>query len=66
MGRERTDAALARLEKALARADEAARKAQAAMAVGPNPALVRRHDALRRTVADTMSDLDNLIGSIGK
>ncbi|MGD9664253.1 MAG: hypothetical protein AB7U34_03465 [Novosphingobium sp.] len=66
MGRDRIFNAVARLERALDRAEEGASKAQGVVSVGPNPALLRRHEHLRRTVTDAMSDLDALIESLDK
>lgn len=57
MSSERTEQALARIDAALARIQNAA--AQAETAVGEQ---ARRHDVLRQAVAETVRDLDILIG----
>ena len=60
MDRERTLQAIARIEAALVRLEAASRGAS----VGPNPALVRQHEALRRSVSASLSELDVLIGAL--
>ena len=60
MEREQTLRAIARIEAALARL-EAERNAPA---TAPDSVLAARHEALRQTVSETLSELDTLIGGL--
>ena len=63
---DRTEAAVQRIEAALARIARAADTARAAPppAVPSVTALVERHETLRETVANALTDLDKLLGEI--
>jgi len=54
---ERTEQALARIQAALARIEQATPRAEAA-----SRAVAERHEHLRAAVAETLRDLDILIG----
>jgi 2-methylisocitrate lyase-like PEP mutase family enzyme len=58
MNGDQAEAALARIEAALARIEAAAARRKQAQAD-----LAARHDALKSAVAETLGDLDELIGS---
>ncbi len=63
---ERTEAAVQRIEVALARIAQAADRAGTAPApASPSvTALVERHESLRETVAQTLGELDALLGEL--
>jgi len=63
---DRTEAAVQRIEAALARIARAADTARTAPApaVPSVTALVERHETLRETVAKALTDLDKLLGEI--
>ena len=63
---DRTEAAVQRIEAALARIARAADTARAAPppTVPSVTALVERHETLRETVAKALTDLDKLLGEI--
>ena len=63
---DRTEAAVQRIEAALARIAQAADSARAAPAPAPPSvsALVERHESLRETVAQTLGELDALLGEL--
>lgn len=66
MTEERTEAAVQRIEVALARIAQAADRAgtPAAPASPSVTALVERHESLRETVAQTLGELDALLGDL--
>ena len=53
--------AIMRIQAALSRAETAARKCATSMALGPNPTLLRQHQALKSTVTASLAELDQLI-----
>jgi hypothetical protein len=67
---DRTEAAVQRIEAALARIAQAADRARDAAPSTPPPAppsvtaLVERHETLRETVAEALGQLDALLGEI--
>ena len=62
MSQERIESAVQRIETALARIASAADNLPKEAAAPPSvSALVVKHEALRETVSNTMSDLDTLI-----
>ena len=63
---DRTEAAVQRIEAALARIAQAADRARDATPAGPPSvtALVERHESLRETVAQALGQLDALLEEI--
>jgi hypothetical protein len=63
---DRTEAAVQRIEAALARIAQAADSARAAPPAMPRSvsALVERHESLRETVAQALGELDVLLGEL--
>ena len=63
---DRTEAAVQRIEAALARIAQAADRARAAPPHMPPSvsALVERHESLRETVAQALGELDALLGEL--
>jgi hypothetical protein len=63
---DRTEAAVQRIEAALARIAQAADSARAAAPATPTSvsALVERHESLRETVAQALGELDALLGEL--
>lgn len=63
---DRTEAAVQRIEQALARIARAADRARDVSPAAPPSvtALVERHETLRETVAQALGDLDRLLGEL--
>ena len=63
---DRTEAAVQRIEAALARIASAADRPRAPAAAAPPSvsALVERHESLRETVAQALGELDALLGEL--
>ena len=63
---DRTEAAVQRIEAALARIAQAADRPRAAAHAAPPSvsALVERHESLRETVAQALGDLDTLLAEL--
>ncbi|MCP5378811.1 MAG: hypothetical protein H6915_07970 [Novosphingobium sp.] len=50
-----------RIQAALSRAETAGRKCATRLALGPNPTLLRQHQALKNSVSTSLAELDRLI-----
>jgi hypothetical protein len=55
------DDAIMRIQAALSRAETAGRKCATRLALGPNPTLLRQHQALKNSVSTSLAELDRLI-----
>jgi hypothetical protein len=64
MDRDRVERALARIAAAAARIEAAANRAPAAPAPAGDPELARKHAELRASVAQSLGELDALIGTL--